>query len=716
MSDPEHADGYGGALLIEAGAVLANSLDVASTMRQVASLIVPGFSDLCVIDLLDDGGSIEGVAVTAAQPGVAAGLEDLRRRRPLDPAGEHPVARVIRTGEPEFLPDLRPGLLRSFAGDPEHARFMTDNEYRSAIVAALVANGRTVGALSVLRLGASAPFATRDVELVLELARRAAVAIDNAALYSKLQRAERHLDAVFANVAEAITVVDPEGRTVLANRAAAELLGFERPEDLAATPSAEVIAKFIVRDEHGSELSLDDLPSRRTLRGAAVEPMLVQHIVRETGEERWLLLRSAPVQDPVSARPLFSVNVLENVTELKRTELGETFMAEASRLLASAGDLDQGLREIARIAVPTLADRCSIDIVRDDGPARIATTRLDPPRAGTADVEAQGVAALVDDVIRSGRALIATRAADGEEGEPSAGQGLLRAAGARAVLIAPVIGATRTVGAVTLMSNEAGRRLGARDLAVLERLARLSAERVALARTLQRALRPDEIPASAALTLEARYLGAGELNQIGGDFYDVIEREGGSVVLAIGDVCGKGAHAAGVAAMARHTLRAAAFTGQSPAAMLATVHMALRRHSTGAELCTVCLASIAPDADGAVIEIALAGHPPPLQVSAAGDVRQVGVPGTLLGIPGDARSGVMRAILAHGETLILYTDGVIDAGRPSAPLGERGLLDLVRGAAALSLPSLLERIEQVALARSGGTPRDDIALLAARLP
>src|SRR5579871_4199341 len=106
MSDPEHAGDYGGALLIEAGAVLASSLDVTSTMRQVASLLVPAFADLCVIDVLRDDGTIEGVAVTAAREDVAAGLVDLRRRFPIDPSSPHPAARVIRTGAAEYLPEL----------------------------------------------------------------------------------------------------------------------------------------------------------------------------------------------------------------------------------------------------------------------------------------------------------------------------------------------------------------------------------------------------------------------------------------------------------------------------------------------------------------------------------------------------------------------------------------------------------------------------------
>jgi len=94
--EPATAGGHATALLIDAGAVRASSLDVAATMDQVARLLVPRLADLCTIDLLLDDGSISGVGVASSRNGLAPDLESLRRRFPLDAAGEHPVARVIR--------------------------------------------------------------------------------------------------------------------------------------------------------------------------------------------------------------------------------------------------------------------------------------------------------------------------------------------------------------------------------------------------------------------------------------------------------------------------------------------------------------------------------------------------------------------------------------------------------------------------------------------
>ena len=167
-----------------------------------------------------------------------------------------------------------------------------------------------------------------------------------------------------------------------------------------------------------------------------------------------------------------------------------------------------------------------------------------------------------------------------------------------------MIGATGALGAITLVSSESMRRLSAADLGVAERLgrragtavenARLYTERTRIAHTLQRALLPESLPEVPGAEIEARYCAAGELNEVGGDFYDVFEHGGDSWMLVIGDVCGKGSRAAGVTALARHTLRAAAMGGQSPAEMLETLHRALRRQPPGADLCTACLVMATP--------------------------------------------------------------------------------------------------------------------------
>lgn len=719
------------ALLLEAGAVLASSLDLSTTMGQVAELTVPRLADLCVIDLLDEDGGIRDVAVAASQPTLADELERLRGEHPLDPSGEHPVAQVIRSGEPMLLAEMSSALLRSFAQGSRHARFMISHGYRSAVVAPLLARGRTLGALSILRLGDGASFEQSDLDLSAELARRAALAIDNARLYSHLQRAERRLQAVLGNLAEAITVIDASGQTVFANQAAAELLQVPHPQALLQARPGEMMSRFLVLDEHGNELGLHAMPGRRLFAGEQAEPLLVRNIVRATGEERWIVVRSSPVLDPDSDEMLYVVNVFENITEVKRVQLAERFMSEASRVLVSSLDYNETLRQVARLAVPTIASWCAVDVVGECGEIeRVAVHHPDPEMVTLAERlnrdyrlsldEAGGV----PEVIRTGEPrfytdiqadALARYARDDEHLR------LLAAIGATAVIIVPMIGADRITGAITLVSSGLDRRLTAEDLPLAERLARRSGtaienarlytERSRIAHTLQQALLPGSLPSVPGAEIGARYRAAGELNDVGGDFYDAFQTDDGAWMLVIGDVCGKGPRAAGVTALARHTLRADALSGHSPRQMLSMLHRALQAQPADADLCTVCVVRL----QHRTITVALAGHPHPLLIDRDGESRMLGRSGTLLGMLDPVEVHETSEAIAPGQTLLLYTDGVPEARRGDDLLGEDGLRELARSAPALSLDGLLDHVESGALAHAGGSLRDDLAMLALRL-
>jgi PAS domain S-box-containing protein len=721
-------------LLVEAGAVLATSLDLQTTMGQVADLTVPRLADLCAIDLLADDGSVRELAVAAADEDVARALEELRAEFPVDPRGEHPIARVIRTGEPVLLPEVSEGALCPLGQGSEHARFLIDHRCHSAAVAPLLARGRTLGALAALRLGDGPAYSDGDIALVIELARRAALAIDNARLFSELRSVEQRLEAILVGLAEAVTVMDQSGQIVFANQAAADLLGAAGPSELTSARPGTIMQRFLVQDEQGHELGLETMPSMQVFSGKAPEPLLVRNIVRATGEERWIVARSSPIIDPESGRPLYSVNVFEDITEVKRLQVAESFMAEASRVLASSMSFERTLQHVAELAVPQIADFCAVDLLSDGGEIeRVAIHHTDPQRLALAEQLASAYRPRLDDpegageVIRTGRAriftdlqpdVLARYARDREHLQ------LMLSIQATAVIIVPMIGATGPIGAITLVSSESLRRLTRADLALAERLgrragtavehARLYTERTRIAKTLQQALLPELLPEIPGVEMSALYSPAGELNEVGGDFYDVFQSDEGGWMLVIGDVCGKGPRAASVTALARHTLRAAAISGQAPGEMLSTLHGELRRQPLGMDLCTVCLVTIARGSERTRLRIWLAGHQLPLLIGRNGETSLLGEPGTLLGVLDPIEIVECEADVSPGETLLLYTDGVLEAGRSRGGLAEQGLLDLCSQAARLGLSELLRHIEREALRYAQGTLRDDIALLAVR--
>lgn len=726
-------DRHGVELLVEAGAALGESLDLSTTMHEVARLTIPQIAELCVIDLRGDDGTITDVAVAAADEEVAQGLREMRGRYPIHPDSRHPVAQVLRSGEPALLAALSPDELRDYAQGAEHERFMVSAHYRSAVVAPLAARGRTLGTLSVIRLDNEAPYGQADLDLVAELARRAALAIDNARLYSHLRRLERRLEAILQNVAEAITLIDAAGETVFANRAAAELLGAVHPEELVRREPGSIWSRYLVLDEDGEPLSLDQMPGRRLLDGERPEPLLVRNIVRDTGEERWLVVRASAVRDPDTGETAFVVNVFENVTEIKRAERAERLLAEASRALASSLDHASTLRAVARLAVPQLADWCVVHLVDERGdPERVAVHHRDPSKIDIADRIAEDYPTRrigptgVAEVLRTGHAQLEVYS-DTSGAEAWAVDAehlrLLNEWGTGSVAVAPIMLGGRVSGTITCGSIPGGRHLSMHDLPLLEELgrragtavenARLYTERSRIAHTLQASLLPRSLPDIADVELRARYVAAGELNDVGGDFYDAIAHPDGSWMLLIGDVCGKGPPAAAVTALARHTLRAAAMSGQSSVEMLQTLHTALGHQPEGSDMCTVCLVRLSPEQPRR-LTVALAGHPAPLLLRADGTVEEVGRHGTLLGVFDEIDIEPVEIDFGPGDVCLLYTDGVAEAGSPEAPFGDGDLQRVAAEHRGATLGTLLERIETAAVERAGGRPRDDIALLAAR--
>jgi serine phosphatase RsbU (regulator of sigma subunit) len=412
------------ALVARFGERLAASLDFQTTARRLAELMTLYLADMCIVDVLDEDGRIGDIAVAASDPALASEFHQLRRRSPLNLAGDHPTARVLRRGRSELLPEMDRDMLTRFAQDRDHERFVRRVGYRSVIIAPLVARGHKLGAVSLLRFQGTDPFEYRELMAVDELARHASLALDNARLHSRLE---------------------------------------------------------------------------------------------------------------------------------------------------------------------------------------------------------------------------------------------------------------------------------------------------GMARTLGSALLPERLPELPGLELIGRYHASGELNEVGGDFYDVFECGESGWALAIGDVCGKGPLAARTTALARYTLRTAAMQTPSPSGMLQTLNTAIRRQLDGREIATACVAAVRPGDGRARVTLALAGHPRPLLVRAGGEVTQVGKPGSLLGFGEQIDVFDTTIALRAGDTLLLYTDGITDAGKRGARIGEEGLEALVAGQAGAPLRPLLASIVDEALGRSGGRLRDDVALLALRV-
>jgi len=284
----------------------------------------------------------------------------------------------------------------------------------------------------------------------------------------------------------------------------------------------------------------------------------------------------------------------------------------------------------------------------------------------------------------------------------------------------PLIARGRTLGAISLI-GESRARFREEDVQMAEELARrasvsidnarLYTEHTRIAHTLQAGLLPRSLPRIPGLDLAARYRPAGELIEVGGDFYDVYLRAPEEWLVVIGDVTGKGAEAAATTALVRYTLRAAAQHPGSPSQLLRELNRAMIAQQ--ADYCTIGLVCVRSSASGPTkMTICLGGHPSPMLLSSGGDARPVGAPGTMLGFVQDANFTETEVSLRDGEVLVLYTDGLTEAAPPG--WSEEQLSEQLRGCPTADLDGLLGRLEAMALEDAHGQPRDDIALLAMR--
>lgn len=253
------------------------------------------------------------------------------------------------------------------------------------------------------------------------------------------------------------------------------------------------------------------------------------------------------------------------------------------------------------------------------------------------------------------------------------------------------------------------------QLAQLAAVAIANAERYAqehmIAETLQRAMLPSALPVVRGLALSARYVAGGGGTQVGGDWYDTVVMDDGRLMLAVGDVVGRGARAAAIMGQLRTAMRAYALQ-QLPATVMMRSLDLLLQDLAGESLATAACAVLDPS-DGS-LELVLAGHPPPLVVDAAGRPRFLEAdPHSPMGVREVPLYLSTHTRLEPGSTLIVFTDGLVESR--SRPVGH-GMEQLARMLTGLGHRVQIDELLDVVLAAMvEGAHDDDVALLAVRL-
>ncbi len=716
------------AVLSSVAEITDGTRSLSDTVSDLHDIVVPQVCDICIVDAVN-GGELQRLSVRAADGRDRAATEAGLLRRPpstVDMLGD--------LEQPQLVTTVTDAILQKIALDAEDLDRLRSVRALSFLVIPLRARGRRLGSQTFIVTEQSGRrFDEEDLEFAKVLAGRAALALDNAGLYSELETTEAQLTAALSTLAEAVTVQHTNGGLIYANETAAKMLGFHSAQELIATPVAEIASAFDTTLEDGSPLQIEDVPGRRVIAGEREpKPLVVRAVNRMTGDVDWRVTKASGVYDREGALKLV-VNVIEDITEAKRAELTQRMLARAGELLSSSLDYERTLQQVAELAVPQLADWCAVSLpdghgfIRGVAVAHIDSAKVDfarriqeryPTRAdaptGIAQIMLDGTSQLINEISED---VLRAAAQDDEHLE------LLRSVGIHAALSVPMTTGAKIVGVLTLVSAESGRHFDEADVMLAEELARragtafenarLYAERSNIARTLQMSLLPGRLPQMPGWTAATLYRPAGDENWVGGDFYDAFAVRDGWLAI-VGDVAGHGAAAAALTGLARHTLRTAATLLDDPLDAVRTLNGELLAVGS-MSLCSVAAVLLREDEDGgARAEVICAGHPLPLLVR-DGAVRPIGSFSPMLGAyPIDAWERTSHELEA-GDLLVLFTDGVFDTVGADERFGEERLQRTLDGAT--DAPDAVARIDAALSAFEVGEQADDTAILAVqRMP
>jgi serine phosphatase RsbU (regulator of sigma subunit) len=419
---------------------------------------------------------------------------------------------------------------------------------------------------------------------------------------------------------------------------------------------------------------------------------------------------------------------------LNREQAASELLGEAGGLMEDALDRSQRAAHLARLAVPTLGDVAMVDMVTPDG----AIERVAAQSGGTevAEVFAKLRAQApidpngphpVAEVIRTGRTKYLDQLGDEEIERITTRENereVLRKHRFRSCVVLPLGARGSVLGALTLWitrpakaydetARRSAKRLADRAALALDN-ARLHEQQAHIASVLQHSLLPRSLPKIKGFEASSRFLAAGEAYEVGGDFYDVFRSGSGSWTAVIGDVCGKGPEAASLTALARYTVRTASSPDSSPSDVLRRLHESISSERADFRFCTAALARIGAPSNGngpARLTVALGGHPLPMVLRGDGRVDTVGEPGTLLGVLPSPVLADTEARLDIGDSLILYTDGVLDVSDRTERGDPEWLAKQIAATAGKNADEIAEELAQAAIKRHGGEARDDIAIL-----
>ncbi len=295
-----------------------------------------------------------------------------------------------------------------------------------------------------------------------------------------LLAAKRQIEAILGGVADAITVVDSHGRFLFANQRAAETFGLPSVQALMSLRPEEIVAWHEILDDAGNIVSFEELPIRRALRGEKDPQAVIHFRRRSTKQDWWSTAKATPVFSDAGDVE-FAISTYQDITSQKFAEERQRFLAEAGKILSSSLNYEQTLATVVNVAVPRIADACSLNLLTEGGQLEYLNSihvdphkqailerlrSLFPPESNFTSPSIQSLQrgeTVHMDVVPA--EFLVQRARSAEHLE------LLRQLGMSSFVAAPLVANRRSIGILTFLNTESTRRLTQADVSLAEDLA-----------------------------------------------------------------------------------------------------------------------------------------------------------------------------------------------------------------------------------------------------
>lgn len=703
---------------------LAAALTAAATHAEITDVVLRSGRELVGAESAAAAlRSPEGTGlVMAGMTGFESRIEREWSRVELDPPT--PMSDAFTSGMPVFL-ESADDRVRDYPHLPHPT---------GRAIAAVPVKGRgdVFGAVA-FRFAGARRLSVDDRTLMLMIGEQYGQALDRARLFEAAESERQRLEALMHQLPVGVAIAEASSGHIVAVNERANAIWRVPPSKTPITDLGGVVGFH----PDGRRYADSEWPIARSLAtGEIVEGEEVEALFGD-GTRGWVTISARPVLAG-DGQVLGAVTTLVDVTDRRRREREARFVAEAADILAGSLNPDETLRRLADLVVPRLADWCGVSILEGRRLRTVAVAHSDPrkvelawefSRRYPADADAEGGTA---HVIRTGESVLTPNLTremvEAVAPDPDFTRIVYDELGLRSSVTVPLRARGELFGALTLVMAESGRVIDEHDLAFAQDFAthaalavanaRLYAAQYDLAETLQASLLPIKLPDIAGLEVATRFRPAGRGTEVGGDFFDLWQiGDEGAFGVAVGDVCGKGAAAAALTALARHTVRTASLwlPDHRPDDVLFALNDAIIKRAGKGRFCTVAHAFGRRVSGGFEVAVACGGHPLPFVARGDGRVEQPGTPGTLLGVYEAIETPVHTTLLEPGDTLIMWTDGLSERRAHGELFGEERLRQIIAANAHRSPEEMSDALQSAVLAFADADPQDDIALLVAKV-